>query len=691
MDSTAAHIAVANGSQSSKRRHIPDSSDEETDREDVKRMRSASVLLGNDGAVAEGPGISAQETSKANKDKKKRSKKKKKRKLSLVEESARAEAEKQPPVDRRSSTRPPASKASSMGRATSHVSETRGDTPAAGPSRKVQEALTAPNKAQTEEETHDKEIDNINEDGVVERVAENVVKLDKGKAKASSVFSRPASPAAVVNPQPIASSASEAGSSSSATIVDLQTQLTAQQTLLSTLLSPLTCRVCLYLMNRPFALAPCGHVVCYTCLVSWFSAPPQHAAPDQDPLPEPEAPNGNGNAQADNEPHENDPVLPPLRLNRNSAIRRKKTCPHCRAVVRERPVEVWSVKEMVASVTKSGLVQDKDLIGPATPDPPASEDPWKDIFPAVARPHAGIGHGGEIIDGDLPAGLVHDLMGFQDLEDGGVYRCVDCLHEIFDGLCSHCHREYEGHMPHWGFDGSGSESDDYLSMEEDMRMQPAGIGRLGVNFLRAINAIGRIGGRGDEGEGDEEGSEGSYGGSFIDDDEIIISDEEVDDDSDVQVLAHPGPALQNAPRRRRGQARFGPTSAIVISDDEEEQDEGDAPNMPAPSRRRVRDEIVISDDEDAESDDLADAVAARERAMYGDDGSLPARASRSRTRRRYSVAPEDIVNVSDSSEDEGSHLSDERGPMFWDDEDGGSGSGTGSGSGSEQDDGVGYY
>jgi hypothetical protein len=36
-------------------------------------------------------------------------------------------------------------------------------------------------------------------------------------------------------------------------------------------------------------------------------------------------------------------------------------------------------------------------------------------------------------------------MGMYDAEDGGIYRCLDCMHEIWDGVCSSCGRVYSGH------------------------------------------------------------------------------------------------------------------------------------------------------------------------------------------------------------------------------------------------------
>ncbi|KAF9523781.1 hypothetical protein CPB83DRAFT_898454 [Crepidotus variabilis] len=43
---------------------------------------------------------------------------------------------------------------------------------------------------------------------------------------------------------------------------------------ITTCLQPhLTCIICLDLLHSPFAVVPCGHIVCYHCLVKWFCAP----------------------------------------------------------------------------------------------------------------------------------------------------------------------------------------------------------------------------------------------------------------------------------------------------------------------------------------------------------------------------------------------------------------------------------
>ncbi|KAI0718596.1 hypothetical protein C8T65DRAFT_638575 [Cerioporus squamosus] len=195
-------------------------------------------------------------------------------------------------------------------------------------------------------------------------------------------------------------------------VTELQGQISAKsqlvtehEGLVSTLQQSLSCQICLDLMHRPFALSPCGHSACHQCLVNWFKAPPADVPANQ--------------------------VLP--------TWLRKKTCPHCRAVVKDRPLEIWAIKEMVANLVKSGLAQgfyspaEEPAIGAA------NADPWTGIF----RPERGNQH--VFPDGAYPAPVAH-LMGQRDDEDG-VYRCIDCMHEIAEGVCSRCGRVYPGHDP----------------------------------------------------------------------------------------------------------------------------------------------------------------------------------------------------------------------------------------------------
>ncbi|TCD69937.1 hypothetical protein EIP91_005761 [Steccherinum ochraceum] len=642
-------------SQSSRKRPLSDTEDDDSDREDMKRLRSTSTVS-NAGVAATEAAREAQDANKSKKDKKRRQKKKK-RKLPVVEEGARAE---KPPSERRSqaspNTRLAGDKPQSKSPGASVQAETRAKTPVAGPSAETRERSVT--LAKTEEGGEVTEnaasVDMKGEENDFQSVSHKE-QPDKGKGRASLPISRRGSPISIQLPQDnltqvdTNAASSSAEGSTSATISGLQSQLSSQQNLLTSLLPSLTCRVCLYLMNRPFALAPCGHVVCHGCLVSWFSAPPQNG-PNVlvDPPPPPPGPvvaNGQAPAPAAAAAPANPPPPRPP-----SAIFRKKTCPHCRAVVRDRPVEVWEMKEMVASVTKSGLVQDQDVIGPATPDPPTSEDPWKNIFPSVARHNGDAGP-------DMPPAVAHELMGIQDAEDGGVYRCVECMHEIWDGVCSNCHREYEGHLAPW-LDDSGSDDDldDYMyggNLVHSM-LHRMGLGMLGGGRNRNEDDVNEV----DEDDDDSEGFD--YQDSFIDDDEgpmprvqynVSSSEDEDEDNSDVQIMDGPGPSAGTRSRRRRPRRRVA--SPIVISSDEDPVDEphpnlwrralGGIPLvMPSVSQPIS----LISDDEaeDGSSDDgLADEVAARELAVYGDDGSVP---------RRSSNVPEYHMPEDEDSEDE---------------------------------------
>ncbi|KAH8992159.1 hypothetical protein EDB86DRAFT_2933217, partial [Lactarius hatsudake] len=179
------------------------------------------------------------------------------------------------------------------------------------------------------------------------------------------------------------------------------------EALFTSLLTSLVCQICLDLLHKPFALTPCGHVSCYSCLINWFNADRQ---PDE--------------LEGDN-------------------VFRKKTCPQCRAVVRGRPIEAWNVKDMVAAVVKSGLALDfpppaevdsNEAASGESADPePPSRDPWANVFPPLP-----------LRTGLSPTGGSPDVFGMFDAEDQ-VYRCLDCMHEIWGRSCSHCGRYYDGH------------------------------------------------------------------------------------------------------------------------------------------------------------------------------------------------------------------------------------------------------
>ncbi|KAI0822434.1 hypothetical protein BC628DRAFT_1364217 [Trametes gibbosa] len=415
------------------------------------------------------------------------------------------------------------------------------------------------------------------------------------------------------------------------------------ETLVSAFQQSLSCQICLDLMHKPFALAPCGHSACYQCLVNWFKAPPPDVPANE--------------------------VLP--------VWLRRKTCPHCRTVVKERPIEIWTIKDMVATLVKSGLAQAPFPLPPVPEDAPANADAWSGIFLPANR------NRGVFPEGHPPE-LMQQLIGMRDEEDGGIYRCIDCHHEIMDGACSQCGRVYPGHDPfghdpdefdeddgfgHWGDPGRWDDDlDDDLEDDEDDGED--GVGGWGhLEMLRQLFFPDPLGDSDSEysaevvfhpapwehGQGwnpnhgliegprvagdaiieeDHDGEdEDGYESSFIDDgdddrprrylprpidfdhDSVIdltdaeeggADDAEAVDDEEVELVGF---------SRRRGGIRRGPI--IVDSDEEDEVDEKPLQEDVHGVERHVEDH---GNDEDG---DLAAEVAAREYDMYGDDGSVP--------------------------------------------------------------------
>ncbi|KIJ63664.1 hypothetical protein HYDPIDRAFT_168459 [Hydnomerulius pinastri MD-312] len=370
---------------------------------------------------------------------------------------------------------------------------------------------------------------------------------------------------------------------------ELQTKnelIASHQTLLSQVQQAITCQICLDLMYKPYALAPCGHLACYDCLVQWFKAPP----PDNRPAP--------------------------------PAIVRKKTCPHCRAVVRERPIEVWGVKGIAQSVGKSGLAP---IQIPAPVDPPehmnANADPWGDIFPKASalsgRRFPWFFPGADIDDDDddipipdfAPRG---EDVGMLDMEDGGIYRCLDCMHEIWDGVCTSCGRVYPGHR----HDGDEDEEDEIGWLDEQM-------GAEEVDMADDPGWMGLEGGDGDD-DGDEDEDIGLFapwehrmrlfGGPFgfmgavhvdIDEDEeeegegddLHVSDGGGEGSGDDEEVGYESSFIDDEDDVGVPHAEDLPRIYEIPNDSEDEGEDDDY----VPNRRRSVIEILSDEQEDEQS------------------------------------------------------------------------------------------
>lgn len=132
-----------------------------------------------------------------------------------------------------------------------------------------------------------------------------------------------------------------------AQIQTLKTKVRKNDELVSTIEAAMQCQICMDLMIKPFALSPCGHVLCLDCLQSWFRSAP---APDENGL----------------DPEDPDYVL-----------RRDKTCPCCRAVVTRKPVPIFIVKNVAQALARA-----KDATPPlaSAAEDSTNEDPWRGIF-----------------------------------------------------------------------------------------------------------------------------------------------------------------------------------------------------------------------------------------------------------------------------------------------------------------------
>lgn len=305
-------------------------------------------------------------------------------------------------------------------------------------------------------------------------------------------------------------------------------------------------------MHRPFALSPCGHSACHQCLINWFKAPPADVPANQ---------------------------VPPAWL-------RTKTCPHCRSVVKERPIEIWAIKDMVANLVKSGLAQ-----GFYSSASEANEgDPWAGVFPPVRNRNQNL-----FPDERYPVPIQH-LMGLRDDEDG-VYRCIECHHELWDGICSQCGRVYQGHHP----DPDTDDYDDDTELwrdeamhawgdEDDMHPEEIAFIRHLVDAHPQYPRINHIGGDYDDLDWDAGG------------------DTEIESDNDDAFLhGPPAAARRNQPVARahieeveedeRSGSEDGYESSFI--------DDGDHdPPIPGPQRLHDlgEDPIELSEGSEAESD-----------------------------------------------------------------------------------------
>ncbi|KAL0070598.1 hypothetical protein AAF712_002439 [Marasmius tenuissimus] len=134
----------------------------------------------------------------------------------------------------------------------------------------------------------------------------------------------------------------------------LSSKTTKHDELMSSLETTFQCQICMDLLTKPFALSPCGHVLCVSCLQDWFhKAPPSTDDMDMDP-----------------EDAEDPEYL----------LYRQKSCPCCRAIITRRPAPVFLIKNAVEAVKKVRASADTAVQRSESPLI-GEEDPWEGLFP----------------------------------------------------------------------------------------------------------------------------------------------------------------------------------------------------------------------------------------------------------------------------------------------------------------------
>ncbi|KAI0088247.1 hypothetical protein BDY19DRAFT_187981 [Irpex rosettiformis] len=565
----------------------------------------------------------------------KKKRRKKKKKVPVVQHNRESSPEKHKPSSR-TPTKPASNSSVGHKPASSQKQPTPGPSRLARSSSPVTELQCVPETVQAESSNS----------ATLDPVAA-LAPSAKGKERATSVDITPASPSKIDE--------------------SLVEELNSHRSLTRELFPSLVCNICLYLMHRPFVLSPCGHVACLSCLVSWFTSEPldqPQNQPDQVVLHAPLLPSevalpalgGAADEVAIVPAPPPAPARPPRALPKH-----KKTCPQCRARIRTRPVEVWPVKDMVGNVVRSGLA-DPDSVPPALREgAPAGtgieEDPWSVIFPTMS------------VDKDRLRRLItHESFGNQDLMDEGIYRCVDCFHEIMDGVCSECGRVYHGHFGGTDVDVDVDDFSDEGGMDDDFGFALGFHPNLRYldgsedDFYGAPMNVHWTDDEQEPSDADDE-SEESYESSFIDDDEDMGGSDDGTEvgGPEIELVDHAGGLDEEEsdadipappPRRRSRSGRRG-DPYVISSDDEDEDEDEEEPESP-PLRQygrgswRTRGVIEPGEEEQDDSDhseggqlsevynsddgseDLAAEVAARESELYGDDGSVPSRRTSSR-------------------------------------------------------------
>ncbi|KAM3414679.1 putative RING finger protein [Cercospora zeina] len=342
----------------------------------------------------------------------------------------------------------------------------------------------------------------------------------------------------------------------------------------------ITCKMCYRFLYEPYGLT-CGHTYCYSCLSQWMAT--------------------------------------------------AKTCPDCRARVKEEPRPTWIIREMVrVFVAKSQLLPDGETM--EEHEKMASEE-----AEIVAKDKANTD---EFKGGLFRGRFGHRFVALRDQSDN-VWRCPRCTNEVEDGTCRVC--EIEIHVDSDSDEDSTMTNDDELDgsladMDHDADVDlgldghvlfgSEGFGDGSSDIDEALNQydearINYITALQDHPHGhrllgselsEDSDEAGSDMDGFIDDDVHYDDDATVDETEDEadSTPGRPYPIASHRPilidsdddaEETTGPRRVVPNirrPAVSDSEGEGESDEG--PIASQSSRRRDRRPQVVSDGEEEDSD-----------------------------------------------------------------------------------------
>lgn len=230
--------------------------------------------------------------------------------------------------------------------------------------------------------------------------------------------------------------------------------------------------------------------------------------------------------------------------------------------------------------------------------------------------------------------------GLYDEEDG-VYRCMDCLHEIWGSVCSGCHRVYQGHAE------SGDSDDD-----DDVDFYGLANGPGLDMFQELLNSYNGL--EEELSDIDEEG----YEHSFIDDDSDAGADASVP--NMTWIADHEPIDIRDDGSGSEGGESFiaGPV-VIDLSSDESSGEEEQIVQF-SPGRRLSR---LYGEDLSDSSDNLSSPanlpqgrrwLQTEVTLLLSDDDVFPVQRAGRLARRRFAIgdSDEESNNISDDGSEE---------------------------------------